>query len=199
MLLPSDHIEIPPLRSLTTDQKIAQVLAGPLFATSPLDARTPQPIEAFVANHGIGSIQLARGNLEQTRTWVARMQRLAIDASGIPVVFGTDCEVGLPCSFSFGTELPWQMGLGAAGDADLAYRAGLVVGREARPAGIDMVYGPCADVIDDARNAGIMARAYGSDPQAVSLLVARTVEGLQACGVVATPKHFPGHGKALEA
>jgi beta-glucosidase-like glycosyl hydrolase len=182
---------------LTLDQKIAQVLAYGIFPEN-FDPARPNRITDFIKRYGIGSIHLAYGTFEQVCRAVNLLQEMAIQACGVPILIAADCEQGVPHSFSFGTELPWQMALGASQDPEMAYQAGLITGREARAAGIELVYGPVADVITDSKNKGIMTRAYGSEPERVADFVAAYVRGLQSTGVLATLKHFPGHGTALE-
>jgi beta-N-acetylhexosaminidase len=57
-----------------------------------------------------------------------------------------------------------------------------------------MVYGPVVDVNSDPDNPIINTRSYGEDPEAVARLAAAHIRGMQEHGVLATAKHFPGHG-----
>jgi beta-N-acetylhexosaminidase len=86
------------------------------------------------------------------------------------------------------------MAVGATGDPTLARRQGEVTAREARALGVQQVFAPVADVNNNAANPVINVRSYGEDPAEVSRFVAAFVEGLQLGGVIATAKHFPGHG-----
>lgn len=188
---------LPDVGALTLDQKIAQVLAYAIYPSHPIGER-PNRIERFVAEHGIGSIHFDTGGPTEIREWSAHLERLALDAVDIPILFGADAEQGLPHSFACGTELPWQLAMGAASDLELVREAGAIVGREARALGIDMVYGPCADVNSNPDNRLLISRAFGCDPERVSAQVRAYVEGLQSAGCMATLKHFPGHGGAVE-
>ncbi|HZB44144.1 MAG TPA: glycoside hydrolase family 3 N-terminal domain-containing protein, partial [Pyrinomonadaceae bacterium] len=71
---------------------------------------------------------------------------------------------------------------------------GELTAREARALGVQHVFAPVADVNNNAGNPVINVRSFGEDPAEVSRFVAAFVEGLQLGGVVATAKHFPGHG-----
>jgi len=73
-------------------------------------------------------------------------------------------------------------------------RAGELTGREARAMGIQQIYAPVSDVNNNAANPVINVRSYGEDPKDVARFVAAFVEGAQHAGVIATAKHFPGHG-----
>jgi beta-N-acetylhexosaminidase len=86
------------------------------------------------------------------------------------------------------------MGFGAAGDAQLAEQAGRVVGEESRALGIEVDFAPVADVNNNPRNPVINTRSFGEDPVRVGAMAAAFARGLRAGGVLATLKHFPGHG-----
>jgi beta-N-acetylhexosaminidase len=59
---------------------------------------------------------------------------------------------------------------------------------------VQQVFAPVADVNNNAGNPVINVRSFGEDPAEVARFVAAFVEGAQAAGVMATAKHFPGHG-----
>src|SRR5437879_4977415 len=90
--------------------------------------------------------------------------------------------------------LPWNMAIAATGNPDFARRAGELTAREARALGIQQIYDPVAEVNNNAANPVINVRSYGEDPADVARFVAAFVAGAQHAGVIATAKHFPGHG-----
>ena len=65
-------------------------------------------------------------------------------------------------------------------------------------AGINLDFAPVADVNTTVDNPIIGVRSFGSDAELVARHVAAFVEGLEAGGVAACAKHFPGHGDTLE-
>src|SRR2546430_3930298 len=89
---------------------------------------------------------------------------------------------------------PWNMAIAATGNPDYARREGELTAREARAMGVQQIYAPVADVNNNAANPVINVRSYGEDPTDVAKFVAAFVEGAQRGGVIATAKHFPGHG-----
>ena len=89
---------------------------------------------------------------------------------------------------------PWNMAIAATGNPEYARRAGDLTGREARAMGIQQIYAPVSDVNNNAANPVINVRSYGEDPIEVSRYVSAFIEGAQRAGVIATAKHFPGHG-----
>ncbi|MGB9377644.1 MAG: glycoside hydrolase family 3 N-terminal domain-containing protein [Mycobacteriales bacterium] len=113
----------------------------------------------------------------------------------IPLLIGVDQEQGSVTRIGApAIQLPGNMALGADGDADDAYSSALITGQELAAAGINQNYAPVADVNVNPANPIIGVRSYGSNPKAVASLTAAQVRGYQAANVVATTKHFPGHG-----
>src|SRR6185295_10047516 len=101
---------------------------------------------------------------------------------------------GAGMRFDDTVNLPWNMAVGATNNPDYARRQGAVTAREARALGVQQIYAPVADVNNNAANPVINVRSYGEDPAAVGRFVAAFIEGAQTSGVIATAKHFPGHG-----
>jgi len=64
--------------------------------------------------------------------------------------------------------------------------------------GINMNFAPVADIWSNPANRVIGNRAFGHTAHEVSPAVAAATEGLQNSGVLATLKHFPGHGDTYE-
>lgn len=187
---------LPKIDKLTLEQKIAQLFGLQVFADTLIQEN--HSLTDFIAKYGVGHIHLVHGDFNQVVPTVEYLQNLALEKSGIPICFGADCELGLRHSFKFGTDLPWQMAIGASEKPNYAYFTGMITAQEARTCGIDVLYGPVADVITNYQNTVIMSRSFGSNPSKVSEFVANYVQGCQSQGVVATLKHFPGHGQAVE-
>src|SRR3989440_623611 len=121
---------------------------------------------------------------------VNRMQSLA----KYPLLISSDLEAGAGMRFDDTINFPWNMAIGATGNPDFAKREGELTAREARALGIQQIYAPVADVNNNAANPVINVRSYGEDPEQVAKFVAAFVQGAQGAGVIATAKHFPGHG-----
>jgi beta-N-acetylhexosaminidase len=91
-------------------------------------------------------------------------------------------------------QLPGAMALGAAGGEALAGQAGAAIGGQLRAAGLTWNLAPACDLAGWPSASAVGTRAFGSDPGQVAVLAAAFVRGLQAAGVAATAKHFPGLG-----
>ncbi|MFN2311766.1 MAG: glycoside hydrolase family 3 protein [Spirochaetia bacterium] len=135
----------------------------------------------------------------QIATFIEELQGL----SAQPLMIGIDHEGGKVSRFSTGgrlgaTVVPPAADIGATGDPNYAYLVGGLLGRELREVGITMNMAPVADVYTNPANSVIGDRAFGSDPELVSLMTAEMVRGLQEEQVSAVLKHFPGHGDTVE-
>ena len=86
------------------------------------------------------------------------------------------------------------MGIGATRNPDLAYNMGRMIAIECRALGIHQNYSPVVDVNNNALNPIINVRSFGEDPELVTEMGLAMIRGLQDGGVIATAKHFPGHG-----
>jgi beta-N-acetylhexosaminidase len=111
-----------------------------------------------------------------------------------PLLTSADFETGPGFRLEGATMFPRNMAFGAAGDERLAFEAGRITAIESRAIGVQVNFAPVVDVNNNPRNPVINTRSYGEDPDAVGRLGAAYVRGLQAGGMLATLKHFPGHG-----
>jgi beta-N-acetylhexosaminidase len=93
-----------------------------------------------------------------------------------------------------GSSVPGNAALGAVDDTGLTRSIAYGLGLRLVEAGVDLDLAPCADANVDPANPVIGVRSFGADPSLVARHVAAVVEGLQAAGVAACAKHFPGHG-----
>src|SRR5437870_4967341 len=111
-----------------------------------------------------------------------------------PLLISADLEAGSGMRFDDTVNFPWNMAIAATGNPEYARREGELTAREARAMGVQQIYAPVADVNNNAANPVINVRSYGEDPTDVARFVAAFIEGAQRGGVIATAKHFPGHG-----
>jgi beta-glucosidase-like glycosyl hydrolase len=112
----------------------------------------------------------------------------------LPLLNTADFEAGVGFRIMGATSFPRLMTFGAARDERLAEEAGRVTGEEARAIGVHVNFAPVVDVNNNPRNPVINTRSFGEDPELVGRLASAYIRGLQSAGVVATLKHFPGHG-----
>lgn len=93
-----------------------------------------------------------------------------------------------------GSSFPGNHALGAVDDVNLTREVALALGRRLAECGVNLNWAPSADVNANPSNPVIGVRSFGADPDLVARHTAAYVTGLQAAGVAACTKHFPGHG-----
>jgi len=115
-------------------------------------------------------------------------------ARPLPLLVAADQEGGQLMALAAGTPFAGNMALGAIGDPGLAERVGHAIGRELRAMGVNVDYAPVCDIATEPGHPALGIRSFGDQPNAVAVLAAAMVRGLQSAGVAATLKHFPGKG-----
>ncbi len=147
-----------------------------------------EPVPQVMLNNTYGAVVLGQP-LELAST-LNRLQAV----SALPLLTSSDFEWGVQMRIAGATKFPRAMAFGAANDPQLAYQAGKVVGAESRALGVHVDFAPVADVNNNPRNPVINIRSFGEDPVKVGAMVSGFTRGLQDAGMLATLKHFPGHG-----
>ena len=131
----------------------------------------------------------------QVRTVTDALRRAARAGDQPVPLIGIDQEGGQLMAVTHGaTELPGNMALGATRSPELAEQAGRVLARELLAMGANLDFAPSVDVNVNPANPVVGIRSFGAEPALVAELGAATIRGMQAEGVIASAKHFPGHG-----
>jgi beta-N-acetylhexosaminidase len=167
----------------TLARKITQLRLGGVHLFGGAEATAPM----LLNNNAGGTI------LGQPLEAAALLNRLQL-ASAIPLLNSADFEAGVGFRIAGATTFPRQMAVGAAGDDSLAIEAARVTAEESRAIGIHVNFSPLADINSNPLNPVINTRSFGEAPDLVSRLTTAYVRGLHAGGMLATIKHFPGHG-----
>jgi beta-N-acetylhexosaminidase len=146
--------------------------------------------ERWVDSLHVGGIIVSVGSPLDVAAKLNRLQQ----RSPLPLLVGSDFEGGTSLRLNGGTLFPPNMGVGATGSDSAAYDIGRITALEGRAVGVHLAFAPVADVNNNPANPIINTRAFGEDPADVGRMVAAEVRGLQQYGMLATAKHFPGHG-----
>jgi beta-N-acetylhexosaminidase len=179
------------LEDLSLDEKIGQLFAVRGFGVFMAESSAPyQRLRQAVAGSGVGGVVWFASNVYETAQLTRTLQREA----RVPLLISADLEAGMGMRFLDTTFWPPAMAVAATGDPSLAEAEGRVVAREARAVGVNHILAPVADVNVDPDNPVINARSFGEDPADVARFVAAFIRGVQSEHVLATAKHFPGHG-----
>lgn len=177
--------------SLPLREKVAQLIMPWVPGTyAALD--DPELVRArmWVDSLRVGGIIVSIGSPLDVAARINALQ----SAARIPLLIASDLESGTTIRLNGGTSFPPNMGVGAGGRELDAYTIGRITALEGRAVGIHFAFAPAADVNNNPANPIINTRSFGEDPAAVGRLVAAAVRGIQEHGMLATAKHFPGHG-----
>jgi len=179
------------LRRMSLDEKVGQLISVGINATFlNQDSEAYRTLKHYIEDDKVGGLILFRGPVYESVILVNRMQQLA----KYPLLISADLEAGAGMRFDDTVNFPWNMAVAATGNPVYARRQGEITAREARALGVQQIFAPVVDVNNNAENPVINVRSYGEDPAEVARFAAAFTEGAQAAGVIATAKHFPGHG-----
>jgi beta-N-acetylhexosaminidase len=191
------------LSTLSLRDRAAQLVWPQLFGDyTPETSAGWLRVEGLIRDQRVGGFVMSIGSPVETAVKLNNMQRL----SAVPLIISADYETGagfrtrggyfLPNAIYLGgaTLFAPQMALGATRDTALAYEQGRITAREARAVGVHVAFSPVVDVNNNPGNPVIGPRSFGENPALVSSMAVSLIRGLQDHGVLATAKHFPGHG-----
>ncbi len=120
--------------------------------------------------------------------------RFLQENSKIPLLIAANLESGGNGIATDGTYYGKQMEVAATDDTNMAYKLGLVAGREGRAVGCNWAFAPIVDIDMNFRNPITNVRTYGSDVDRVLSMAKQYINGISESGVAAAIKHFPGDG-----
>jgi len=174
--------------SLTIEQKIGQFFMVATYSNR--NEAYYRYTEQLIQNYHIGGVIFFQGGPLRQAQLTNRYQAI----SKVPLFVGIDGEWGLGMRLDSVPDFPKQMTLGAIQDNNLILKMGQEIGRQCRRIGIQINFAPVADINSNPKNPVIGLRSFGEDRDNVTDKSAAYMKGLQRMKVIATAKHFPGHG-----
>jgi beta-N-acetylhexosaminidase len=191
------------LASLSLREKAAQIVWPSVFGDF-VSGDSPQwrRLTDYVQKEKVGGFTISVGSPTEVAAKLNALQSM----SQVPLLFGADLEAGagfrarggyfVPNAIDLGGAIvfPPEMAIGATRDTTLAYEQGRLTAIEGRALGIHIAYAPVLDVNNNPDNPVINTRSYGEDPELDARLGVAFIHGVQDHGMIATGKHFPGHG-----
>jgi beta-N-acetylhexosaminidase len=191
------------IASLTLREKAAQIVWPSVYGDYVSgDSRQWRLLTKYVTEDKVGGFTISIGSPTEIAAKLNALQTM----TKVPLLFGADLEAGagfrarggyfVPNAIDLGgaSVFPPEMAVGATRDTTLAYEQGRLTAVEGRALGIHIAYAPVLDVNNNPDNPVINTRAYSEDPFLTARLGASFIRGVQDHGMIATGKHFPGHG-----
>lgn len=174
--------------TLSPDQQIAQLMM--VAAWSNKDKVHERDIECHVRDLGIGGLIFFKGTPTKQAVLTNQYQKLA----KVPLLIGIDGEWGLSMRLDSTPIFPRQMVFGAANKIDLTKQFGVLVGKQCKRMGIHFNFAPDVDVNNNMANPVINDRSFGENKYIVAKNGIAYMQGMQSENILASAKHFPGHG-----
>jgi len=176
------------LSNLDVEQKIAQLFM--IAAYSNRDESHYKEIDNFITKYKIGGLIFFQGTPTKQAELTNRYQAKAT----IPLLIAMDAEWGLGMRLKNTISYPRQMVLGAMNDSLAVYDLGKEVARQCLRLGVHVNFAPVIDVNSNPKNPVIGTRSFGENKYRVAKNGIAYTNGMQDGGIIATAKHFPGHG-----
>jgi beta-N-acetylhexosaminidase len=174
--------------SLNPDQRLAQLFM--VAAYSNKDMKHVAEIRELVETYNIGGLIFMQGGPLRE----SKLNNYYQSKAKTPLLISIDGEWGLAMRLDSTPKYPRQMTLGAIKNDSLIYYMGRQIARECKRMGIHVNFAPVADVNNNPLNPVIGMRSFGENKFNVANKATMYMKGLQAEGVMANGKHFPGHG-----
>jgi len=173
--------------------------AAQLFTFSAFHPTLDEATRRMITELKAGGLFLPTGALQepdQVHSLTAEMQKVALEEGcGVPLFISADFVAGAGCKLRSGAvHFPKNRAIGAGGDEALAYESGRVTAEESLAMGVNFNYSPVVDINNNPLNPVIGMHSFGEDKETVSVLANAVIKGYQEHGMIATAKHFPGHG-----
>ena len=176
------------LETLSLEEKIGQLFM--VAAYSNLGASHIEEVCNMIRTYHIGGLIFFQGGPVRQAKLTNMYQKLA----RLPLLIAIDGEWGLGMRLDSTISYPKQMTLGAINSNIYIYNMGAEIARQMKRMGIHINFAPVVDVNNNASNPVINYRSFGENPINVAKKGVAYMQGMQNNGLIATGKHFPGHG-----
>lgn len=176
------------MNGLTLEERIGQLF---VYTIAPVqDKANKALLRKVVKDYKVGGLLFSGGRVEDQVALTNEAQQMA----RLPLMITFDGEWGLAMRLRGTPSFPKNRVLGCISHDSLLYEYGREMARQCREMGAQVNFAPVADVDNNPRNPVINYRSFGEDPENVARKVVAYARGLEAGGVLAVSKHFPGHG-----
>lgn len=191
---PDDVLAEALVSRMSDEELFAQIL---MFGWA--GAEPSELLNRWVVERGLGSVKVFGWNTDNTDKVAESIAFLQKESQGrkyqIPLFVATDQEGGWIRHVKGATSItPGNLSIGASGYPIDAWYSGYYISREIAALGININFAPTVDIFTNKDSTIIGTRSFGENPKDVGILGAAFAAGSMEAGVIATAKHFPGHG-----
>ena len=176
------------ISALNMNEKIAQLMV--IRVHSNWSQKSIDSISSLIQQYNLGGLCFFQGGPIRQAIQTNAFQSVA----KTPLFIAIDAEWGLGMRLDSVESFPRQLSMGAFASSNLVYQMGAAIANQCKRLGIQINYGPVIDINNNPLNPVINDRSFGQDKAQVIQQGIAYMKGLQDNGVMATAKHFPGHG-----
>jgi beta-glucosidase-like glycosyl hydrolase/CubicO group peptidase (beta-lactamase class C family) len=174
--------------AMSLEEKVGQLFMVRAFSNQ--STAHENDVAKLINDYHIGGLIFSTGGPVRQ----AKLNNLYQAISKTPLLIGMDAEWGLSMRLDSTYAFPWNMTLGAIRDNALVERTGYHIGEHCKRIGVHFNFAPVVDINTNPKNPIIGNRSFGEDRDNVTEKALAFMKGMQAAGVLANAKHFPGHG-----
>ena len=175
-------------RTLTPAQRISQLMIVEAFPNK--GKKHEEDVLHLIRRYRVGGIIFFQGGPVRQTKLTNKFQA----ASKIPLLISMDAESGVGMRMDSAMQYPLPMLLGAISNDSLIYRMGAEIAYEFKRLGMHLNFAPVVDINNNPNNPVISYRSFGENKKDVTSKSLAYMLGMQENGIIATAKHFPGHG-----
>jgi len=175
-------------KQLSLDEKIAQLMI--IRAHSNWDSKKLDTLTEIIKKYNVGGLCFFQGGPVREALQTNYYQSIA----KTPLLITMDAEWGVGMRLDSVEMFPRQLSLGAIASDHLVYQMGVAIAAQCKRLGIQVNYAPDIDINNNSSNPVINDRSFGQNKQRVIEHGIAYMKGMQDNGIMATAKHFPGHG-----
>ncbi|MCM3729904.1 beta-N-acetylhexosaminidase [Neobacillus cucumis] len=180
------------ISEMSLDEKIGQMMIAGISGTK----MDPQTI-SLITKYKVGGMIFYQNNLVNPEQTVQLLNEIKTENvhNRLPLFLSVDQEGGRVTRLPGGLfNFPTNKEIGEINNSQFSYKVGTILGKELNGFGFNLDFAPVLDVNSNPKNPIIGDRSFGNNPDVVSKLGIQTMKGIQSQNIIATIKHFPGHG-----
>jgi beta-glucosidase-like glycosyl hydrolase/CubicO group peptidase (beta-lactamase class C family) len=174
--------------SLTLEERIGQLIMIPAYSNKSIDHVAE--VKELIRKYKVGGVIAFQGGPGRQIHHINKYQAV----SSTPLLVATDAEWGLAMRLDSTLRYPYQMTLGAIQNNNLIKEMGADIARQLKKVGVHVNFAPVCDINVNPANPVINYRSFGEDKDSVTAKSIAYMQGMQENNILATAKHFPGHG-----
>ena len=175
-------------KQLSQEEKIAQLII--IRAHSNLGEEHISHVTELIKKYNVGGLCFFQGGPVRQANLTNYYQQIA----KTPLMICMDAEWGLGMRLDSVIPFPKNFALGAIQNKSIIYKIGNAIGEQCKRLGVHVNFAPVVDINNNPNNPVINDRSFGENKNLVAEFGIQYMKGLQAAGVMACAKHFPGHG-----